>query len=239
MTLHRAYALIRVILFVSAGILAVACRDDGDDAEHQPTLYDIAEISDKTATSTVFTVYRPDASEAAVTLSAPGVSVGDIEVGTSVFLAYIPENGRPYTSGRISVERVSTINNSNLKRGTEMSLQGWDEDPVWLQSLWPAGDKVCVRLLLPYSTEPRRFVLVVDDATSDKPYPDAYLYHRRNNLQPNFNRQYYAAFNLAALWATPGIEGLTIHVANSNNPTLTTFRLANPRPQQNASGAAK
>ena len=109
MTLHRAYALIRVILFVSAGILAAACRDDGDDAEHQPTLYDIAEISDKTATSTVFTVYRPDASETAVTLSAPGVSVGDIEVGTSVFLAYIPENGSPYTSGRISVERVSTM----------------------------------------------------------------------------------------------------------------------------------
>lgn len=230
MTLHRAYALIRLILLVSAGILASACRDDRDDAEHQPTLYDIAEISEKTSTSTVFTVYRPDAFETAVTLSAPGVSVGDVEVGTSVFLAYIPENGRPYTSGRISVERVSTINNSNLKRGTEMSLRGWDEDPVWLQSLWQAGDKVCVRLLLPYSSEPRRFVLVVDDATASSPWPDAYLYHRRNDLQPNFSRQYYAAFNLAALWATPGIEGLTIHVANSNNPTLTTFRLTNPHP---------
>ena len=82
-------------------------------------------------------------------------------------------------------------------------------------------------------------VLVVDDATSGNPYPDAYLYHRRNDLQPNFSRQYYAAFNLAALWATPGIEGLTIYVANSNNPTLTTFRLANPHPQPNALGAVK
>ncbi len=217
MILHRAYALIRVILFVTAGILAAACRDDGDDAEHQPTLYDIVEISDKTATSTVFTVYRPDASETAVTLSAPGVSVGDIEVGTSVFLAYIPENGSPYTSGRISVERVSTINNSNLKRGTEMSLRGWDEDPVWLQSLWPAGDKVCVRLLLPYSTEPRRFVLVVDDATSGNPYPDAYLYHRRNDLQPNFSRQYYAAFNRPPSGPPPASKA-----SPSTSPTPTT-----------------
>lgn len=240
MTLHRAYALLRLIVLTSAGALVASCRDDGDDGDlRQPTLYDIAEVAEKTSSSTVFTVYRPDAAETAVTLSAPGVSVGNIEVGTSVFLAYVPENGKPYTSGRISVERVNTINNSNLKRGTEMSLRGWDEDPVWLQSLWPAGDKVCVRLLLPYSTEPRRFVLVVDDATSGNPYPDAYLYHRRNDLQPNFSRQYYAAFNLAALWATPGIEGLTIHVANSNNPTLTTFRLTNPHPQPNASGAVK
>lgn len=231
MTLHNPYALMRVILLTAAVAFLASCHDNSDDGDlRQPTLYDIAEVSEKTPSSTIFTVYRPDAAETAVTLSAPGVSVGNIEVGTSVFLAYIPENGKPYTSGRISVERVNTINNSNLKRGTEMSLGGWDEDPVWLQSLWQAGDKVCVRLLLPYSDEPRRFALVVDDATATNPWPDAYLYHRRNTLQPNFSRQYYAAFNLAALWATPGVEGLTIHLANTNNPALTTFRLPNPHP---------
>lgn len=207
-----------------------SCSDSDSDADtHIATLYDIADVTAKSAGSTTFTVYRPDVEHAeAVKLTAPGYNIGDTELGTSVMLTYTPLNGKAYESGNITVEHVSSITNANLKKGSQESIIGWDDDPVWLMSLWQAGDKVMVRLKLPYSTEPRRFALVIDDSTADREYPDAYLYHRRPQQQPNFMRQYYAAFNLANLWNTPGIRGLRIHVANSNNPKANLFVLLNP-----------
>ena len=85
-----------------------------------------------------------------------------------------------------------------------------------------------MQLNLPYSTEPRQFSLVIDDATATDEVPQAYLYHRRNDTSPNFSRRYYAAFDVSELWKVQTCRALEIHVANSNNPTLTTFRIPNP-----------
>jgi len=222
-----------MILAASAACLLCSCDDDENDDIRIATLYDIAEITQKNAGSTVFTVYRPDAESAdAVRLTATGFTAGNVDTGTSVFLAYTPHNGQAYSSGEITVERIGVVNNANLKRGNEGNIAGWNEDPVWMISLWPAGEKVCVRLRLPYSTEPRYFALVIDEATADNEYPDAYLFHRRNTIEPNFQREYYGAFNLAELWKMESCRGLRIHVSNSNNPSLNLFTISNPHYRQ-------
>lgn len=216
------------------GVCALSGCADGDEAEtYLPTLYDVADITDQSSGGTTFTIYRPDAEPSEVKLFAPGFTTNQ-EIGLSVFLSYIPESGKPYVSGNISVKQIGMVNNSNLKRGNDNSLAGWEADPVWLLSLWQGGEKVYMRMQLPYSDEPRRLALVIDEATAENEYPDAYLFHRRNELEPNYMRQYYCAFNLSELWKMPECHGLNIHVANSNNPRLTLFTISNPHYQQSA-----
>lgn len=216
------------LLIAATAALATACSDSDADEVHLPTLYDIAEVTAVSAEGTTFSVYRPDADEPAV-LTATGYVPATTEPGNCVFLGYTMTDGRaPYTSGPVQVQACGRVTNSRLKRGSSESLAGWNLDPVWLTSLWRAGGWICMQLNLPYSTEPRQFSLVIDDATATDEVPQAYLYHRRNDTSPNFSRRYYAAFDVSELWKTTTCRALEIHVANSNNPTLTTFHIPNP-----------
>jgi len=208
-------------------VCATSCSDDAD-LVHIATVYNIAEITGMSPQGTTFSVYRPDADEAA-TLTASGYTMTDVKTGNCVLLAYIPLNGQPYASGAVQVETYGKITNANLKLGNAETLAGWNDDPVWLTSLWRAGNKICMQFNLPYSTEPRAFALVIDEATAEDEVPQAYLYHRRNTIEPNFSRRYYAALDVSELWKMPSCRALQINVANSNNPDLTTFLIPNPR----------
>ena len=204
-----------------------SCSDDNRDEVHIPTVYNIAEINASGPQGTTFSVYRPDADEPAA-LTAQGCNIGDVKTGECVFLAYIPLSGLPYASGEIQVQNYGKITNGNLKSATTENLEGWNSDPVWLTSLWRAGNKICTQLNLPYSAEPRSFALVLDEATAKDDVPQAYLFHQRNTEEPNFSRRYYAAFDVSVLWKVSSCRALKIHVANSNNPALTEFVIPNP-----------
>lgn len=206
---------------------------DSDDAPRAVTLYDIVELTAADATSATFTLWRPDATTP-VTLTAhnPSTDLSAIQAGNCVFLGYTPLNGEAHTSSDIEITALGTVNNSTLKKASPEKIEGWDTDPVYLMSLWRAGDKICMRVRLTYDTDPRLFMLVADETTATDPYPTAYLYHSRRDSRPNFSRQYYAAFDVTNLWNTPDCQGLRIRVCNSNIPTLTEFLVENPRPRQ-------
>lgn len=217
----------------AAGMLALmaGCSEgENENRSVKATLYDVAEVVESGDGGTVFSVYRPDVAEG-VTLTARGLVLGEeqeIGVGDCVFLAYVAENGVAYSDGEIDVKGCGRMLNAALMQGTPESLEGWDKDGVWLQSLWRAGDKVVVRAMLSYDAEPRVFALVVDEPTLRDEWPDAYLVHRRRSEGEMFKRQFYAAFDLGALWTYEGCKGLRIHVNNSNVPEAGLFVVEKP-----------
>ncbi len=221
-----------VVSLVQAS-LTVAC-DDEDKAEvHNATLYDIVEFVAQDGTGTVFALWRPDAVKpVTLTTSSPVINTSVVELGESVFLAYTPLAGEAYKPGVIEVSAYGTVNNSPLMKSPTEKLDGWDSEPIYLMSLWRAGNKVCMRLRMTYDMAPRMFSLVVDEATIGDEYPTAYLYHKRPADVPNFSRQYYAAFDVTSMWNTPGCKGLRIRVSNSNIPSLDTFVVENPTPSE-------
>lgn len=223
-------AVVVAVCAVCAGLQG--CSDDDDaDGIRLPVLYDVVEFTSQSSSGTVFTLWRPDAAEpVSLTTDTPVINASSVEPGESVFLGYTPLDGKAYTSGAISVSAYGFVNNGILQKAESEKLAGWDAEPVYLMSLWRAGGKVCMRLRMTYDTAPRLFSLVVDEATAGDEYPTAYLYHRRPDNVPNFSRQYYAAFDVSALWSTPGCKGLRIRVANSNIPSLDTFVIENPWP---------
>lgn len=212
--------------------LMPACSDNDDyaDTPRPVTLYDVVELTSSNSSAATFTLWRPDATTP-VTLTArnPSVDLSGLKAGESLLLGYTPSDGQAYTSGDITVTGFGTVNNGVLQKAAPDKLAGWDADPVYLMSLWRAGDKICMRVRLTYDNEPRYFALVGDETTAGDPYPTAYLYHRRRDDRPNFSRQYYAAFDVSALWNTPTCRGLHIRVCNSNIPAMSEFTVENPR----------
>ena len=218
-----------IVAGVAAVAVALGCGGCSEGENENLTvgsiLYDVAELAENDADGTVFKVYRPAGDECAL-LRAPGGSLGsdpELEAGDCVFLAYEADNGEAYRSGDIRVLNWGPVLNSALLKGTPESLDGWDKDAVWLQSLWRAGNKVIIRAMLSYDQEPRVFALVADETTLGDEYPEAYLVHMRRTEQPNFKRQFYAAFDVGALWSYESCRGLRIHVRNSNVPEAGVF----------------
>lgn len=205
--------------------LFTACSDKGQEEPHQPTLYDICEVAPTSGNPAVLYLYRPDGDTPAI-LTATGQTLGDHapEAGQSLLVAYRPLRGIPYVSDNITILQWASITNIPLAEAKNSGdLEGWDRDPVELMSTWRAGNKICMRLRLPYSTEPRRFALILDPATASDPIPTAYLYHARPNATENFSRQYYVAFDIATLWTLPSTEGLRIRLADSATPSRSTL----------------
>lgn len=220
-----------IIMALGLGMSAASCADEDDTDIHHATLYDVVEFTSQNSSGTVFTLWRPDATTSvSLTTSTPVINTSLVAPGESVFIAYTPLDGKAYTSGPVEVSAYGTVNNAPLMKAASDKLEGWDSEPIYLMSLWRAGNKVCLRLRMTYDTAPRLFALVLDEATAEDEYPTAYLFHKRPSDVPNFSRQYYAAFDLSSLWNTPGCKGLRIRVSNSNIPSLDTFVIENPAP---------
>lgn len=208
-------------------LLLPSCAEE--PSSPSPLLYDIVEFTSANTSSTTFTLYPPTTSKPVTLTSTAPIDMGETTQGQSVLLAYTPQSGKAYTSGPINVAFTARITNDLLKKTDPKNLAGWDTQPVWLMALWQGGDKVLMRFRLNYTTEPRSFGLIVDDSTLSSPYPTAYLANiPRTVVAPSFQRQYYAAFDLHALWGRPGCRGLHIRVNNSADPSLNLFTLSNP-----------
>jgi hypothetical protein len=227
--------LFAAIATLSAMLTLNGCKDDTDNPTEKVTIYNIVELTSKTSASTVFSLWTPNATEPITLTSSSAINTGDTAVGECVYLAYTTQTGKADVSDNITVSAYGTIMNDKLKQATLDKIAGWDTDAVNLLSLWRAGNNVCMRMKLTYDATARVFALVVDESTLTEAYPTAYLYNKRQTDNDNFERQYYAAFNLSALWTHPNVEGLKIIVNNSNMPQLNEFTIENPHLQSTES----
>lgn len=210
------------------GAVLCGCSDGQSDEVRYATLYDVVEFTSQQDGLTVFSLYLPEREDAVKLSALSPVNLGKLEIGESLLLAYTPVNGEAYVTDDIEVKGIGAVTNFKLLKGSPESLSDWNEDPVWLSSLWRAGRNVVMRVSLVYDSHPRVFRLVVDETTMDNEYPDAYLVNIRRSDGDNFLRQYYVAFDLYAFWTHPQYKGLKIHVNNSNNPSLNEFIVERP-----------
>lgn len=212
-----------------AGLGLAGCSDDDKGPEvRYAVLYDVVEYVGQTQSGTEFRLYAPDAEEAVTLTSTNALNMGELESGQCVLLAYMPVDGKAYTSGKVDVRGIGAVTNDKLMKGPAESLSAWDRDEVWLASLWRAGGYVMMRIKLVYDPQPRQFRLVVDESTIQNEYPDAYLVNARKGDKENYMRQYYVAWDVSALWTYDYIKGLKVHVNNSNNTQLREFTIEKP-----------
>ncbi len=200
-------------------------NDNTYDGEVTATLYDIVTFTGNDNGQAVFTFNQVDDSPE-VTLRANG-TLDDkrIEPGKRIYIAYQPVHGKAYVSDDIRLYSLASINNGTIN--TEESIADfpeWDRDKVYLLAAWRSGKYINLQTRLVYTKEPRKYRLVGDPETFGDHYPDVYLLHQLNEETDNFQRTFYASFDISPIWELPTCRGITLHISNSNlKQTIFTF----------------
>jgi len=193
-----------------------SCGEDGVDGPVEMTCTDLVTYTGTTGGHATFTFQKMDDSPEITLTSLNPIGTDGIDPGTRMLVSYIPQDNKPYVSGPVTVLGGRVVTQSAITTTWHDSFNDWAKDDVYVYSLWRTGRYINVHVRLTYSTEPRIFCLAADPATLDTPRPDVYLVHVIDGDADNHDRAYYASFDIAEVWSRPEVEGIRLHVANSN-----------------------
>lgn len=206
-----------IIAAILMAVTLTSCRDNGTDEERTPVITDIVEYAGFADGLNSFILYPPQPGANPITLAAPASApLSEIKAGEAMLLAYIPASDN---HTRITIRSYARINNLKLLQSSPDGLTGWDTEPVYLHSVWLAGNRLNLRVNLTYDTEPRRFAIIIDENTIQEAYPEAYLYHQRANDNSSFSSLYYASCPMDPLFSRSYIRGIRLHIFNANTPS--------------------
>lgn len=212
------------LFLLTAVVMAVSsCRDDNGPASSEATLYDIVCLSAIDKSGSTFTLTKPDC-DRVITYSAGAViDTAKVAMGDRLMLAYTPDNGVAYTSGRVTVKGYAQINNDRLRIGHIDSIPGWDRDAVYLLSAWMSENYLNLRARITFDTKPRSLFVMIDSATVDTERPVCYLIHRMAEPTVNFERAIYLSVDMSALGKLETCKGfeLRLHDTNLNLESMT------------------
>lgn len=215
----RAQLYLLPVITLIAGLL-MACGDDSGNPTYEPTVYDIVCLADVGDNGSVYTLTKPLGSNLITYRSPQKIDTTRIKTGDRMLLAYrIDDNREPYTSGAITAIGYSAITNDTLRHGYISKVDGWDRDPVYMQSLWMSQDYLNMRARLPYDERPRLIAVMVDSLTLDREYPECYLIHRLSEPVNTFDRSYYLSFDMTPLRELQQCRGFDLILNNSNLKT--------------------
>lgn len=210
------------LLFFS--IVVVSCRDDSGPYQEQFVSYDIVQFVDQSNEGgTEFSFYLPDnMNEMIYITSGAVIDTTKVKPGERLLLGYIPET-IPHVSGHIKATGYSPIHNDALRvseRGLENEMPDWKRDGIYLYSIWRMGPFINLHGKTVYSTDGRQFMILIDrsDVDDKNPAPVLRIVNRMINPVDNFQREFYASFDLTNLWAKEWIEGATVELNNTNLP---------------------
>lgn len=201
-----------------------SCGEDGVDGDVEMTCTDLVTYTGTTGGHATFTFQKMDDSPEINLTAQNSIGTDGIDPGTRLLISYIPQDNRPYVSAPVTLLGGRVVTQSAITTTWHDSFNDWDKDDVYVYSLWRTGRYINVHVRLTYSTEPRIFCLAADPSTLSTPWPDVYLVHVIDGDVDNHDRAYYASFDIAEVWSRPDVEGLRLHVANSNlNKQIFTF----------------
>lgn len=204
------------IACIASTFSLASCREEGIDGPVDMTCTDIVTFTGNEGGHATFTFNRVDDSPEIVLTSPSPLNAEGIEAGTRLLIRYIPESNKAYTSGPIKLLGGYSVTQSPVVTTWKEEYDRWDKDKVYVYSAWRSGHYLNMHVRLTYSTDPRIFCLAVAPGTADTPWPDVYLVHVISKDIDYHDRAYYASFDLSELWANPEVEGIRLHVANSN-----------------------
>lgn len=201
-----------------------SCGEDGVDGPVEMTCTDLVTFTGNVGDRATFTFQKIDDSPEITLTAQSALASDDIEAGTRLLISYIPEGNQAYVSGPVTLLSGRVVTQSAITTEWRDEYDAWDKDKVYVYSAWRTGSYINVHVRLTYSVEPRIFCLAADPATLDTPWPEVYLVHAINGDVDNHDRAYYASFDINEVWSRPSVEGIRLHVANSNlNKQIFTF----------------
>lgn len=193
-----------------------SCREEGFDGTVEMPLTDIVTFNGNSGGKASFTLIKVDDTPALELTADRAVNVEQERIPARMLITYLPASGEAYTSGPVRLLSASLINSAPVVTQWREEYDGWDRDGVYLYSMWRSGSYLNVHLRLTYTTDPRIFCLAADPATLGSAWPELYLVHQLDKPVDAHDRAYYASFDLSPVWQMPGVEGVRIHVANTN-----------------------
>lgn len=194
------------------------CSSKTDNAETFIS-YDIVKLEAQGASGTSFVLYRPNSDDPIVyTDSRKVINTSLVPVGNRLMLGYIPA-GAPYQSGPITAQGYSVINNDTLRvyAPEVFDNDDWRRDGIYIYSIWRTGPYLNVHGKVAFTDVAiLRLGMVETDLEDNTPVPTLYLLYRMNNPVDNFEREFYASFDMSNLWENEWCEGIEVNVENTN-----------------------
>lgn len=223
---------LRFFILLPLLLLVLSCREEGIDGEVEIPLTDIVTFTGNRDGKAEFTLVKVDDTPVVSLTADRAVNVEEERIPGRMLITYIPDGGKAYESGPVRLLSASLINYSPVGTEWRDEYDRWDADGVFLYSIWRSATDINIHVRLTYTREPRLFTLVADPATLDTPMPDLYLVHVLPEGTDSHDRAYYASFDLSPVWDRPEVEGVRIHIANTNlDKHIFTFSKSGNTPQ--------
>lgn len=218
------HALVSALLALTLG----SCGEEGVDGPVEMTCTDMVTFTGNIGNRATFTFQKMDDSPEITLTAQSSISADGLEAGTRMLISYIPHDNRAYTSGPVRLLGARAVTQSSIITEWREEYDNWDKDKVYVYSAWRTGRYLNVHMRLTYSSEPRIFCLAADPSTLESAWPDVYLVHAMDGEVDNHDRAYYASFDINDVWSRPGVEGIRVHIANSNlDKQIFTFTKSN------------
>lgn len=202
-----------LICAVLALAMTACVNDDTVDGPVDMPITDLVQWVGNADGATSFKSWAGPDGPTAILTAAHELSTDTLTPGDRVLLTYLPPAG---PGGDITLRGINRINNGRFTVADTKEIDQSMIDPVYVYSLWRMGGFINLHCRLVYSTTPRRFGLVVSEATVGNDYPDVYLVHALPESVDYHDRAYYASWDIDSVWQLPSCKGLRIHVNNSN-----------------------
>lgn len=225
MTLKKHSISFLIILFaVVLGLSVASCNSEDDGAMKLPDnlCADFATFVSTNDQGSVFTLRKSGDSELITLTAAVKVDTEQIKPGSRVIIQYVPSGGQEvYQSGPITLYGITRILNEGIEEESLETIESWGHDFLNVHTIARSGQYLDIWAEAVCGTNPKRFVLVVDEATLSDEYPQLYLIFVTDDDQGR-TRQVYASFDLSKVWELESCKGATVtYYTNTGTETMT------------------
>lgn len=203
-----------LVLTLVFGLSLTSCNEDPEPS--RTYFMNIVTFGGEQAgTSTFLLQTGPQTPEieltAKITFSTP------LQIGQRIVIAYYtPDNQFPTTHTSIELIQAGYVENGSAQILPADSLSNWENYPTYLVGMTRTGKYVNIETRINSSPTDQHFRLIADEATINNPVPDLYLVNC-TQLNPVVSvSTYYASFDISGILDLSHVEGVRIHVANSN-----------------------
>ncbi|MCH5247069.1 MAG: hypothetical protein J1E99_02815 [Muribaculaceae bacterium] len=214
--------LLNSLFLISIAVLFFSCSNDSGPFEDEFVNYDIMQlVSQNKEKGTTFSFYvAGNNDEVIYTDVREVIDTTKVKLGDCLLLGYKTMN-KPYESGNIIAIGYTPILNDKLRvseDGVDNEMPDWKRDGIYLYSIWRMGNFINVHGRLVYSDEDKELVVVIDrkDVNQENPLPTLRLIHRTFDPVENFEREFYASFDISAIWKFDWLEGVQVELNNLN-----------------------
>ena len=180
----------------------------------------------------VFTLQKSEDSELITLTAAVKVDVNQVKAGSRVIIQYVPSGGQqPYQSGPINLYGITRIINGGVEKEPLSTITSWGGNNLKMMTLARSGEYLDVWAEAEFSTNPKRCVLVADEATLADAYPQLYLVFVTDGDFAR-TRPLYASFNLSDVWDLSTSKGVKVSFKALSGTENITFHKSDREPLQ-------